>query len=122
MQIDRLDLLRPLGEREGEDEGATVARRTLGPDLTAVQLHEFLANGQAEPGAAWAVPIAIEHDVQLVLRESPAVVVDHDPRSLAVRPLQPLRPDYHVPILARVIHRVGDQILQDLPQLDLIPD
>src|SRR5262249_36878184 len=40
------------GRREGEPEGAALARTALDPDLASVGLHQGLADAQPQPGAA----------------------------------------------------------------------
>ncbi|MNN99720.1 hypothetical protein D3C81_2194430 [compost metagenome] len=39
-------------EAGAEVEGRAMARDTLDPDLAVHQLHQFLGDGQAQPGAA----------------------------------------------------------------------
>src|SRR5438067_2248861 len=68
--------------------------------------------------AAWAMAIAVEHQVELALREALAVILHDHPRRLAVRTAEPLRA-HRDPRLG-VVQRVGDQVLQHLPQLHLV--
>src|SRR3954451_2292338 len=106
--------------RDGEPKGRTRCRLYVSqPDAPAVELHDLAAQRQPDPGAAVLVPqvepLEDDEDPLRVLRvDADAVVLDgDDPVRVVV--LGP-DPDERRDILAAVLHRGPDQILQQRRQ------
>src|SRR5712692_9505213 len=109
-----------VGNAEGE--GAAGTRDALDPETPAVQLDQALRQRQPEAGAGFlAAPRFRLHE----LLEDPCLISERDPNScvfdrhldLAVHPDGA---DVDVTAVRRELHRVGQEVVQDLAELALV--
>src|SRR5437879_5100556 len=114
---------RPWSRRQRECERRAVAELTLDPDAPAVQLDELAREGEAKPGALVLLgvvrpdlPELLEHDLDVFAGDADAGV-GHRHFHLAV---QALRADLDAPALGRELHRVRQEVEEDLLDLALV--
>src|SRR5262249_8407951 len=110
----------PVDARQGEAERGSAVGPGLGPDASAVKLHDLPADGEADTGAGVLVagmqPLEdLEHALLELRIEADPVVVDRDDR-LGLR-----RKTFHADLrrgpLPAELHRVADEVLQELYHL-----
>src|SRR3989338_5762638 len=111
-------------QREGERRPFVLIR--LEPDPSAMELHEFFRNEQAEADPADVLLHDVasaeeghEHPALLGVRDAAAVVLDGHLHELPVATSRTRGPgfrdrDLDVPVLRGVLHRVRDEVLDDL--------
>ena len=90
-------------------------------DLAAVELDELLADGEPQPRAARAVAVAIEDQMKLVVGQPLAIVLHHQLHHRPVGSGEHLALHQHVAVLRGVLQGVGDEVLQHLAELQLVP-
>src|SRR5207245_3431253 len=99
-------------DRERERERAALARRALDPDAAAVQLHETLAEGEAQAGALTRTLAAdlleLLKDAPLIVRRDANAGVLHFDADVTV-----LRANAHLdtPAVGGEFRRVGQQVV-----------
>src|SRR5690606_15605874 len=103
-------------EREEADHRRAFVRRGLDAHRAAMQLDEALDNRQAETGAAAAAAIgtrleATEHGVEDFGRHARPVIMDGEFDA----DLQPPAGKPDGGAVRRIVHRVAEQIVEDLP-------
>src|SRR5215471_621253 len=115
-------MVAPSVGRQCEDETAALPGLALDPDAAAVELDQPFREREPEPGAV----ALLEADFRLLeLLEDPLVVLGRDSRPgirhghehLAVHPR---RGDADVPARRRELHRVREQVEDDLAQAALV--
>ena len=115
---------RPRRARQPDGEGAALAegRGDLEPALVAVE--DVLDDGEPEPGAALVAAGGDAHAVEalgqavdVLARDARAVVLDGDAVAVRVRLARRRGEDAHGRALAAVLHRVVDEVGEDLREL-----
>src|SRR3954447_10726236 len=107
--------------REGEPKGRTVVGFYVSePDAPAVEFDDLAAQREPDAGAAVLVPQVqpLEHDedpLGVLVVDPDAVVLDDDRPVVGIVALGP-DPDNGRDVLAAILHRVADQILEQRRQ------
>ena len=86
-----------LSDRNAEKEGGSIPRLSLDPDVSAVVLHDFLADGQAN-AHAFVFPATVQ---ALEDAENPLAILGVDSNSVVLNRHHPFRP---APVTATIFH------------------
>src|SRR5690349_10665312 len=110
----RTDALVRLGHREREVEPRSLPRLAFDPDPATVCFDDSLGNGQSESGAhalgAFGLPVWIEDVAEMLAGDSRSGVADREQDFGVAR----LGVETNHPSARRELHRVPDQVPQDL--------